>query len=487
MEVHSTQLIGVMAMRHSRHVYADVDTSGLTANCVARLNSLGHGGSTIVYFAHLPDDRIYTTEDGLRVFNLLDVFTTTSRSILLGFGTPNTWTAVQGRKFAAFMFWRQSSYVADIKGRVQCGVIFELRDQSLEAQEAVRTAMSELTGHRGPSCAYLNGQVLDRAGYRLGNGRRLTIAVRPSKLASLVWRHGLIREGRSVCVRIIVAGPSSAGAHFRKVWGKEITAPGRTVKKIYAGHDHVAVPTFPPLELDPAVTYGGRPITVGISRASRAGVWFSYLFGGRPVFTLELSELGAVKGLQAPLQAYPGHRKLITRIKRYGLFNELVAWAVYLIRMPAKDQFAGVPAGTALHMLQLSPGPDEATACKYNYVVLLGRNGQPPEVRLTSLYNQDTRTKGSRVQGVVAWVLAKHVLTAVYSRNLPIAGETWVYLERQHALDSGRIVLCITNGSGTYQPELNELRALGGHLSAYLGVEVKIVDVITGGQETYRI
>ena len=113
---------------------------------------------------------------GLSVIPVEEVFSD-PHAIFLGFGFPNVYLAVPRDadaergpgwdRFAAFMFFRQAAYVADTKGRVQGGMLVELRDLPSVAREQLRSAMADGVGKRHASCANATGQALTAAGFTL--------------------------------------------------------------------------------------------------------------------------------------------------------------------------------------------------------------------------------------------------------------------------------------------------------------------------------
>lgn len=118
-----------------------MDDSGLRTGHRIGPQLLGRRGSRMVVDAsHVPTKVDKGT--GLVLFPIDGVFTD-PRTVFLGFGKPNTYLVVPRaaddpkgvgwNKFAAFLFWRKPSFVADTKGRVQAGVLFEFRGLSAEA------------------------------------------------------------------------------------------------------------------------------------------------------------------------------------------------------------------------------------------------------------------------------------------------------------------------------------------------------------------
>lgn len=451
---------------------------GLGSCCHPQIHRLGRQGSRLVYRADQDAlQHIVDQSSGLPLFPIEEVFLDRS-SVLVGCGTPNAAISVYREddpekvgwyKLAAFMLWRQAAYIAPAKGRLQSGLYLELRGLSEEAREKIWNEMNKREGTRGPSCARLSAEVLDAAGFTLGNGKSLKAAIRPSKYASLLWQHGIAYDGNPVDVRIVVTGDKGVGDHLKGAWLKEASAPGRTVRKIYAAKtDHASAPIFPlrvTNELD-ATHWTGYRTTVGVNRPSRLGVNLTFLLGQQPVYTIDLDHTDELDALQEPLQSFPGRLDRITQLKKNVLFARPVIRTICHFRNQSMDHFRDIPGAAILEMLTPSIGPAYETAVLYNCIVTTRSDGSA-EARITALKNQDPASQNDKIVKTCNWILAKHVLMSNYHPQTVYACELWSYRK------DGRTVLCLNNNSGTYKPSHERMEAFADYLRKLGNVEVE--------------
>lgn len=439
------------------------DLSGLTSGSRVRPQVLGRRGSRLAVdasHARLSVD----PSSGLTLFPLGDVFK--ERSVILGFGKPNTYLVLPRDggwdKYNAFMFWRSRSFVGDTKGRVQSGVLFELRGLSPESIGRVRAAAERLSGQRTPSCAWACAHVLADAGFTVG-GRSMRHLVRPTKLAARIWESGLELDGVPVDLRVVYTdrAPSS---HLLGVWQKELASAGRFVKKLVSRSRHAPAPVFDELDL-PAVVPGvdSPRTTIGVARPSVLGAHLGFLFGEQPIFSAlipaPLQEEMRDAGLGSPLRAYPGKLSRSTWVKSRILFSSPVVALMRAHLCARVDTYEDVPASIIPQMLRTSSRAREG-AFVYNFVV----TGK--EFRIKRLENQ-----GGRDWRFLNWLLAKHVLVSNYDPDVRLAGECWAYLN-----DAGEVSLVISGNSGTYKPPAHLVGPAAELVSAALGVPVEVHD-----------
>lgn len=460
----------------------ELSPQGLGSCLHPTIHRLGRRGSRVVYQA---DDNLPTKVDvssGLTLFPIDEVFLDHD-SVLLGCGNPNAAMSIYRNdgpkgsgwyKFAAFMFWRQASYIAPTKGRLQAGLYLELRNLPAPAREDLWQAMQQLVGSKGPSCAWLNAKALAMAGFTLGNGRRIDKAIRPSKYVSLLWRHGIAYKGCLVDGRIVLTGDKSVGDHMKGTWLKEVASPGRVVGKVFThGKSHTSAPVFDSRtvsQVDPQ-RWQGKLVTIGVNRPSYIGANLTFLIGQQPVYTVQLEGIGDVDGLSWPLQAFPGKLDRMTQLKKNVLFSRPVVAAIRRMRHRQTDVFRNIPAGAAIEMLRPSVGPEHDTAALYNCVVTVNSNGDG-EARITPLKNLDTISQNDRLVKTVNWILAKHVLISGYDPNTVMACELWCY----RAAD-GRLTVRLNNNSGTYRPDAERSQALQHYLANLFGLPVEFVSM----------
>jgi len=445
---------------------------GLSSFCRPGIHSLGHRGPREVFVVDYSQiQHEVDPATGLLLVPVEEIFRDRT-SVIVGFGTPNTFTAIYDRggwsKLAAFMFWRHPAYVATTKARVQAGVFFELRGLSAAVRASIWREMEDAVGRRGPSCARINAQMLARAGFTFGNGSSLHEVVRPTQFASLLWRHGLNHDDVPLDMRIVAGGEKGIGDHFVGVWKKELWSACRLIQKQLQRHrPQLPAPTFAPREVGPAAAFTGRLTSVGMNRPGYWATKFGFVAGQHPVYTIELPGLAALPELREPLVPFSWpNQSRATKIKKRTIMRREVVWLITKLRIKASEVFEGVPAHAALDMLTPSQGPDYATAILYNAVITIDGGGQA-EARITSLKNNDPRSRRSRWIRIVNWFLAKHVIESGYHPGTVFACELWTY----H--DEHGIVLCFNPNSGTYQPKEPRMQALSAFLPEFFGVRVR--------------
>lgn len=469
-----------LAMSRRRIRNETLSTKGLSSICHPRIHALGHRGSHIVYVAdHNALQWAVDPNSGLRMFAIEDVFLDRN-SVLLGCGIPNVYTAIcenggdghrpGWRKFAAYMFCREDAQNVHTSGRIQGGVIYELRNLPEAARQAIRHNMAKYTGKSSVSCAYLNTLMLSAAGFTLGNGRSLRSIVRPTKMASLIWRFGLLYNGQPVDLRVVVTGEGGVGDHFVDVWHKEVLSSCRLVAKKCGSTERARPPRFEARqvsELD-ASRWSSTPVDVAMSRPSWFGVKAAFIFGQHPVYSVEIGKLP--DELQASMRPYSGRLSLASRAKKATIMSPDNVGSLRRTRYAGEDVYFGLPAKAVLEMLTPSQGPEHATAMIYNCVVTMDKAGNGT-IRITSLKNGDPRSKKSRIARFLNWYMAKHLLIAGYKARVAYACELWTYDDPTYGT-----VLCINRESGTYKPLPDRMQTFARFISQKFGVTVKIVD-----------
>lgn len=435
--------------------------AGLTEGAMLAPDGLFSRGQRLV----VDSSHVQTVDhEGLSLLPVEEVFSD-SEALFLGFGIPNVYLAVPGEqgweKYAATMFWRQPSFVADTKGRVQGGMLVELRQLAPEAVGELREVMHSHAGRRAITCARSNALVLHGAGFTSG-GRSLRRFVRPMTLARHLWEHGLEHRGDPVELRVIRTGGQSISDHFLKVIRKESTSVGRVVKKQTAKlsrRRNNAAPTIEPRPMSPAKLEAGDTSLAAelrMGRPSRVGAMIGSYIGDHPIFeaipdpaNVDLDSPDFTE-LNAALPAYPGRLDVGTKLKKYLLFAPT---PVRVIRSQlAQDmQSMGMHSGhTLTSMLQLGPPQDPFL---YNAVLSGGA------LRVARLENRTEKDRGR-----ANWLLAKHVLIAGYDPDVRFAGEFWVSEE------NGQRTVHLNNNSGTYKPSRSQAEAAGRFIEQGFGV-----------------
>lgn len=440
---------------------------GLTDGVKFTTDTLFSRGAQLV----LDASHVHTVRhEGLSVIPIGEVFSDPD-AVFIGFGFPNVYVAVPREeesergsgwdRFAAFMFWRQAAHVADTKGRVQGGVLVQLRNLPDEAISRLRSSMEEGAGRRTISCANANARMLGAAGFTCG-GKTMKRAVRPMKLARRVWESGLEFNGRPVELRIIRTDGGTVSDHFAGVMRKEFTSLCRAAKKVVAkGHAKAKAPVVEPrplaapsMNIDPAAPR----LELRVGRPSRVAAALGRRYGEHPIFeaVLDPGHLDIDGDEFAPihdrLKPYPGKLDTVSKLKRYVLFAKPVV-RVIRKQMAADMESLGVLAGSTLVGMLQADSPDDPFM--YN-VVLTGES-----FRLSRLENRTDKDVAK-----ANWVLAKHVLLAGYDPDVRYAGEAWA-----EDTPEGR-VMHINNNSGTYKPSEIDTAEAARYLAAAFGVPV---------------
>lgn len=439
---------------------------GLTEGATLKTDTLFTGRPQLVVNASHVQVREH---EGLAIVPIAEVFSNPSAAFI-GFGKPNVFLTVPSldgasgwEKFAAFMFWRKRSYVANTKGIVQGGVFLEVCNLSERAIHQLHKTMRDHQGRRTISCANATGKVLAESGFT-SNGKSLARTVRPMTLAQTLWNSGLEFEGTALQLRFVNTNPGTLDDHFSTVLRKEWSSPIRAVAKLMPKKDvKTRAPKIDPRPLQPlspVAPVGPSLLELRMGRPSKLAVLLRRRWGDHPIFEVRLNaqdldiqspEFG---DLAFPLHAYPGQLDAVTKIKRYVLFARPV---VRLIRahmakeMPTLGRFHGP---VLVGMFQRQKGDEPF---RYN-VIITGT-----AARMARLENRNGKDVAK-----ANWLFAKHVLLSGYDPDVRFAGEIWV-----EDTETGQ-KLWINNNSGTYKPSRNQADTAARFLERLIGVEVAV-------------
>jgi len=424
-----------------------MDAEGLTSKARVSPQILGKRGSRLVFDASSVPTKVDPASK-LTLFAIESVFAD-KNVVFLGFGKPNTFLAIPRSaesekgagwdKFAAFMFWRKKSYVANTKGRVQAGILFELRDLPAEAIEQLRLEIQKHSDKRGPSCAHANAQVLDAAGFTSG-GRRLVHIYRPSKLAGVIWSNGLELNGKPVDLRVVQTG-ARVSDHFLSVWRKEFTSVFRSVSKKFHKTDHMPAPLLElslQSDLSSAKWQGEKRMAVGISRPSYVGAHLSFVLGEHIIYHTWPSNVLDAPELSTPLKSFPGKLNKVTKLKKYLLFSRPSIWFIRRHLAATTERYEAIPSGVIVDMLRISETSDPKHEATFKYNLVMTSD----EIRITTLENRNKRDISK-----LNWILSKHVLVSGYHPDVRYACEIWRCLD-----ENGESVIYLNSDSGTYKP-----------------------------------
>ncbi len=414
--------------------------------------------------------------EGLPIIPLAEVFSD-PQAAFIGFGKPNVFLAlphqahqphqVEGEpgwdKFAAFMFWRKRSFVANTKGRVQGGVFVQMCDLPARAITELHATMRAQQGRRTITCANATGKVMSASGFT-SNGKSLARKVRPMTLAQTIWDGGLEFDGEALELRFIKTNPGTLDDHFAGVLRKEWTSPFRAiVKLVHSNKSTAKAPKLEPRPLSPLIVEShddANQLELRMGRPSKLAVLLGRQWGEHPIFEARLNpeildiNSPAFSELASPLEAYPGTLDLVSRLKRYVLFSRPVV-KVIRAQMAREMNSLGRLAGPVL--VGMFQRGTKGNPFLYN-VIITGTSA-----RMARLENRTEKDVAK-----ANWLLAKHVLLSGYDPDVRFAGEIWV-----EDTDSGQR-LWINNNSGTYKPTPQQAEAAARFLRQLTNVDVAV-------------
>lgn len=471
---------------HMIHIYGNPDdgfvtkfdatSKGLTDICFPHIEMHGEKGSRIVY--HAPDLKVVDNpRTHLTMFKIASIFGSTD-SVLIGFGTPNAAISVYDdqektwKRLSAFMFFRQKSRISKLD-ELQVGLYFELRGLAPEVKTRLLKTMEENSGKRSATCAHASAKALTDAGFNIGHGRNMRSVFRPSQLASLMWRFGLMHDDKPVSFRIVNTSKLDVRDHLVGVWSKEFSSPVRVVTKIFHGKkelpDHISA-EHQKVKVREDDLWNGRPVTVKMSRPNIFGSFLTLLWGRHVEFRVSVLGLELHPNLSEPMDAFPGQLSLISKIKKHFLFSRPVVGLINNIKNYSFDRYDDIPVDAAIEMLSPTTSSIDRSQTTerilWNFAVIACDGTY--DFRLSPLKNQDPRSKESKLRKVSNWILAKHVVATGYNENTVFAGEGWV--ERDE--ETNELTLFINNNSGTYKPTAEQLESAGKLISGF-GIKVK--------------
>ena len=389
----------------------------------------------------------------------LDKLFDNKKEVFLGFGLPNVYLTIPNEqydgyvKFAAFILWRQVSAILPTKGRVQSGFLVRFRDIPPELTEIIRQSMVHHSNKRHVSCAYANACVLSTCGIT-SEGSDLRNHFGARALFQQIYEYGLEFQGKSLTLDFIRTTSSSLEEHFHAVRMKELTSLGRTYKKVINecsdAHSKKRAPVLEVKDIptNPIIQFDSDSlIRLQISRPGRFGAIIRKVWGSHTLFRVipNREKIDINKYLPETLRAFPVENPdFTTRMKKYFLFSRLVVITLRNEMASLWDDHGEFSCGSLASMMSIHT-KDEPHP--YNIVItgdhLLGMHDNPI-LRLKLIH----------------WILSKHVLISGYDDDVRFAGEAW--MEHQ----SNGLVLHITNNSGTYRPNDQQLEQAARFVSA---------------------
>lgn len=445
---------------------------GIHAGAVIRPEPLFHRTTRLVIDTHYnPDHNILRNgleETEFQNINLisLDKLFDNKHEVFLGFGLPNVYLTIPNEngdgyvKFAAFMLWRQLSAVLDTKGRVQSGFLIRFRNLPPEALVALRQSMLKHSNHRHVSCAYANACVLDSAEFTSG-GTYLSDHFGARSLFQQIFENGLEFRDKPLVLDFIRTTRRTLEEHFSAVRKKEFTSLGRTCKKVIDecvdSHNHLRAPLLDAKDIPtkPTVVGDCGSLTrLEISHPGFFGATIRKIIGSHTLFKLlpNKEQVDISTFLPQTLRAFPmPNPTLFTRLKKCILFSRPVVAIIRSQMASSWDDHGYFSPGPLASMMSIHTATEPHP---YN-IVITGDF-------ITGMHN----SPGLKA---VDWILSKHVLISGYDDDVRFAGEAW--MEHQ---EEG-LVLHLTNNSGTYQPDVEQLENAGRYVSTALpGLKVEL-------------
>ncbi|CAF2156249.1 unnamed protein product [Rotaria magnacalcarata] len=445
---------------------------GIRAGAVARPEPLFYRKTRLILDTHYnPEHNIL--RNGLEEIEFqniklisLDKLFNNKHEVFLGFGIPNVYLTIPNEtgdgynKFAAFMLWRQKSAILDTKGRVQSGFLIRFRNLPQDGLEALRQAMSKHSNSRHVSCAYANACVLSSAGFTC-DGYDLSNNYGARSLFQEIFENGLEYRGEPVVLDFIRTTRLTLEEHFHEVRRKEITSLGRTCNKIVneclPSKSHARAPLLEAKDVPvkPTVVGNCGSLTrLEISHPDFFGATIRKVIGSHTLFKLTANkeQVDINNFLPQTLRAFAmKNPSLMTRIKKFILFSRPVVTIIRSHLASCWDDHGYFSPGPLASMMSMHT---TAEPHPYNIVItgdfLIGMHNSP----------------GLKA---VDWILSKHVLISGYDDDVRFAGEAWMVHQEEG------LILHLSNNSGTYQPNDEQLENAGKYVSAALpGLKIEL-------------
>jgi hypothetical protein len=455
------------------NVTNDSPLKGIRSGAVVRPEPLFHRRTRLIIDVHyngqhnLLRNGLEETEfENLKLISLDKLFDN-KKELFIGFGLPNVYLTIPNEtndgydKFAAFMLWRQLSAIIPTKGRVQSGFLIRFRDLPDHITQTIRQSMKKHSNQRHVSCAYANACVLNSSGFT-SNGTDLRNHFGARALFQQIYENGLELEGKSLTLDFIRTTQLTLEEHFHQVRKKELTSLGRTFKKVYnecsSSNEKTRAPILiaNDIPMNPIVASNINSLTrLQISRPGRFGAIVRKFWGSHTLFRVIPNRkiIDINKYLPETLQSFPSKNPdLFTRIKKTFLFSRPVVTTIRRQMASLWDDHGEFSSGSLASMMSIHT-PNEPHP--YNIVItgnhLIGMHNNP-------ILNSK----------LVDWLLSKHVLISGYDDDVRFAGEAWMVHEQDG------VCIHLTNNSGTYQPNNEQLMKAAQFLSDALpGLKVE--------------
>lgn len=444
------------------------ELEGIKAPAVIRPEPLSRSKLRVIDVHHDPykpklANGVRETEyEHIQLFCLSDLFKDRNQ-VFVALGRPNVYTVIPNEqgdgydKFAAFMFFREAARLQQTKDRVQSGFLLRFRGLPPDAVPALREAMQAQAGKTHISCAVANRHVLRDAGFTKANGQPLEARFRPttffSSLITSARDQGLAFRGTKIECDLIRTAPAPLLDHLAEASAREWNAPCRAVDKscTTAAKPPILLPAQWTETPSSAGGADAAKVKLCMSQPSDFGLFLRSLWGAHILWSAEPASdhVRIDDYLPEKLREFPQtNPSLFTRLK-HSLFTPTnVEWMRGRMAKTWSDAEVCSPLALADIIPESTPDKDR----KYN-IVITGEQvlGEQLEVQ----------------NGLIDWVLSKHVLISGYSEDVRFAGEAWLLHTEKGP------VLHLNNNSGTYMPSNEQLEKAAEYLRKVLpGVQV---------------
>jgi len=414
--------------------------------------------------------------ENIWVFPIYDLLANPDK-VFIGFGLPNAYIAVPDGngsyvKLAVKSLKRADTTIDDTHDLVQAGIQLVFQDLPEEGRVAILESMERVKGQRFETCWIGCATVLEDAGFTSGD-EPLSSHKLPGDVITSLIRHGLNWRGTPVQVRTYRTGGTDTIerftlqikhaeiATFRRHARRNLEKNARVSKMAAAGLWCMNLPAKvlgkrdrknQQFEIAPGLTYGGEyeKAQLSVSMPSAVGMLLRLFWGSHALFQVQPQGINIDEFLPDTLAAFPLPKataenpkpklSMATRLKKHVLFAEGPVRRIMGVLAPTytapverdeRDFHSALRTHTDKH-------PN-----KYNLVCF--GEGEDWVLRVSRI-----QVGLGKINGIVDWILAKHVLMTGWSKKVRFCGEIWKDADG---------AICVSPNSGTYKPDEKELDA----------------------------
>jgi hypothetical protein len=401
----------------------------------------------------------------------------------VGFGLPNAYLAVPDGQGSYSKLnvksLKRADTTIDTTDLVQAGIQLVFENLPEEGRLALLESMAKVVGQRFETCWIGCATVLMDAGFASGD-EPLTSHKLPGDVITSLIRHGLTWRGQSVTFRIVrTSGTDTIErftlqikhaelSTFRRHARRNLEKSARTSKMAAAGLYCMNLPAKvlgkrdranQQYEIAPGLPFGGEyaKAQLSVSMPSAIGMMLRLFWGSHALFQVRPYDAKIEEYLPDVLQAFPvpepteenPNPKLsfATRLKKHVLFakgpvRRILGVLAPTYTAPVERDERDIHSGLRTHT--------DKHANKYNFVVFSDEE-EFDEAADWVLRVSRIQVGLGKINGIVDWILAKHVLMTGWSEKVRFCGEIWKDIDG---------VVWVSPNSGTYKPKEKQLEAM---------------------------